>query len=57
MRSPIVVGVFLLIALVGAGTLAARGNSYVGSDKQWTIVNLPDPVSVKGEFMMSSLRR
>ena len=52
MRSRIVVGVFLLIALVGAGTLAARGNSYVGSDKQWTIVNLPDPVRVKGEFMM-----
>ena len=52
MRSRIVVGVFLLIALVGAGTLAARGNSYVGSDKQWTIVNFPDPVSVNGEFMM-----
>lgn len=52
MRSRIVVGVFLLIALVGAGTLAARGNSYVGSDKQWAIVNFLDPVSVNGEFMM-----
>ena len=55
MRSRIVVGVFLLIALVGAGTLGARGNSYVGSDKQWTIVNFPDPVSVNGEFMMGSV--
>lgn len=55
MRSRIVVGVFLLIALVGAGTLAARGNSYVGSDKQWTIVNFQDPVSVNGEFMMGSV--
>ena len=52
MRSRIIVGVFLLIALVGAGTLAARGNSYVGSDKQWAIVNFPDPVSVNGEFVM-----
>lgn len=52
MRSRIVVGVFLLVALVGAGTLAARGNSYVGSDKQWTIVNFQEPVLVKGEFIM-----
>ena len=52
MRSRIVVAVFLLIASVGARTLAARGNNYVGSDKQWAIVNFPDPVSVNGEFMM-----
>ncbi|MBI3492406.1 MAG: hypothetical protein HY047_11595 [Acidobacteria bacterium] len=52
MRSRMIVGVFLLIALVGAGSLAARGDNYVGSDKQWTIVNFPDPVVVKGEFIM-----
>ena len=44
MRSRIIVGVVVLTALVGAGTLAARGNSYVGLDKQWTVTNFPDPV-------------
>ena len=52
MRSRTSVGVFLLFALVGAGTLGASGNSYVGSDKQWTIANFTDPVRVKGQFIM-----
>ncbi len=52
MRSRIIVGVFLLIALVGAGTLGARGTSGVRSDKQWSVVNLPDPVLVQGRFLM-----
>jgi hypothetical protein len=52
MRSRIIVGVFLLIALVGGGTLAARGNSYVRSDKQWVVRNFTDPVLVKGQFIM-----
>lgn len=52
MRLRVVVGVFLLMALVGAGSMAARGSSYVGLDKQWTIVNFPNPVLVKGEFVM-----
>jgi hypothetical protein len=52
MRSRIVVAVFLLIGLIGAGTLAATGNSYVGIDKQWTIANFVDPVLVHGQFIM-----
>jgi hypothetical protein len=52
MRSRTLVGVFLLITLVGAGSVAARGHSYVGSDKQWSVVNFPDPVQVKGLFVM-----
>jgi hypothetical protein len=52
MRSGIIVGVFVLVGLVGAGTIAAGGTSYVGSDKQWTIANFPDPVLVKGVFIM-----
>ena len=52
MRSRIIVGVFALIGLVSAGTLAARGSSYVGSDQQWTLANFPEPVLVKGQFIM-----
>jgi hypothetical protein len=52
MRSRMIVGVFLLIALVGAGNLAARGNTTVGSDKQWSVVNFVDAVLVKGQFVM-----
>ena len=52
MRSRIIVGVFVLIGVVGAGTLAARGNSYPGSDKQWAATNFADPVLVKGQFVM-----
>lgn len=52
MRSRIVVGVFLLAAVIGGGTLAARGHSDVGSDKQWTVTNFPDPVLVKNQLIM-----
>jgi hypothetical protein len=52
MRSRIIVGVVVLTALVGAVTLAARGNSYVGLDKQWTVTNFPDPVLVKDTLVM-----
>ena len=52
MRSRILVGTFLLVAFIGAGTLAARGNSFVNSDTQWSIVNFAEPVLVKGQFVM-----
>jgi hypothetical protein len=52
MRSRMIVGVFLLIGLVGAGNLAARGNTTVGSDKQWSVVNFVDAVVVKRQFVM-----
>jgi hypothetical protein len=52
MRLRIVVSVFLLVALAGAGAVAARGTSFVGPDKQWTIANFQDPVLVKDRFVM-----
>ena len=52
MKSGIRVGVLLLVSLIGAGTLAARGDNYVGASKQWTIVNFVDPVLVKGQYVM-----
>jgi hypothetical protein len=55
MRSRILASVFLFVAVVGAGTLAARGNTYLSADKQWTIVNFLDPVVVKGEFVMGKV--
>jgi len=50
MRSRIL-GAALLLIIVGAGTLGARGDNYVGAQKQWTIVNFVDPVLVKGQFV------
>jgi hypothetical protein len=52
MRTRILVGLVLLVALVGAGRVGARGTSYVSQDKQWSIVNFVDPVLVKGQFVM-----
>ena len=51
MRSRIVVGVIVLTALIGAGTLAARGSD-VSTNKQWAITNFPDPIMVKGTLIM-----
>jgi hypothetical protein len=55
MRLRMLVGVFLLVAVAGAGTLVARGNSYVSSDKQWTIINIPSPVLVKNQYVMGEV--
>jgi hypothetical protein len=52
MRLRILTGVFLLVALAGASAVAARGTSFVGPDKQWTIANFQDAVLVKGRFVM-----
>jgi hypothetical protein len=40
------------MALVGAGTLAARGIPNVGADKQWALTNFQDPVRVKSTLVM-----
>ncbi len=55
MRLRIVAGVILLVALAGAGAVAAPGTSFVGPDKQWTIVNFQDPVLVKDRFVMGQV--
>ena len=52
MRSRIIVGVVVLTAVVGAGTLAARGTIDVGRNKQWAVTNFADPVLVKGTIVM-----
>jgi hypothetical protein len=52
MTARTIVGALVVTVMMGAGTLSARGDSYVGTDKQWTIANFADPVIVKGEFVM-----
>lgn len=52
MRLVLRVGVLLAVAMIGASTLTARGDSYVGSAKQWTVVNFVDPVLVRGNYVM-----
>jgi hypothetical protein len=51
MKSSIRIGMVLLTAVIGAATVTARGDSYVGFAKQWTVVNFRDPVLVKGQFV------
>jgi len=46
------IGAVLVVTLMAAGTLTARGDSFVGSAKQWTIVNFQDAVLVKGNYVM-----
>jgi len=52
MRSRITVGVVILVGIISAGTVAARVNSNVGTDRQWTVTNFPDPVLVKDTIVM-----
>ena len=52
MRTRIAVGVIGLMAVVGAGTVAARSTNGVRTDKQWSIVNFVDPVYVLDKIVM-----
>src|SRR5262245_47861255 len=52
MRSRILVGVIVLTALVGAGTLAAGSRDNVTTDKQWTVTNVRDPILVGSTMVM-----
>ena len=52
MRSRMFIGVLMVAAVVGIGRVAALGTSHVAADKQWSVVNFPDPVMVKGQFVM-----
>lgn len=45
MRSRIIVGALLFVAVFAIGTRA-------NPSRQWSIVNFPDPVQVKGELIM-----
>ena len=51
MRTRITVGVTLLVALLGVGTFVSRA-SEVGGSRQWTVINFPDAVQVKGAIIM-----
>lgn len=50
-RARIIVGVVLIIAFFGVGTFASRAGERAGQ-RQWTIVNFPEPMEVQGQFMM-----
>ena len=51
MRVRVIVGAALIIGLFGVGTFTSRAGDAAGL-RQWTIVNFPDPVQVKGELVM-----
>jgi len=51
MKTRIVVGVLLLIAVLGVGTYASRAGEVAGQ-RQWTIVNFTEPVQVKDQIVM-----
>jgi len=51
MKTRIIVGVLLLIAVFGVGTYASRAGDVAGS-RQWTIVNFAEPVQVKDAVLM-----
>ena len=55
MRTRMIVGGILFVAAIVAGTIVARASTVVGSDTQWTIVNFPETVQVKGQFVMGKV--
>jgi len=51
MKTRIIVGVLLLIAVLGVGTYTSRAGDVAGR-RQWTIVNFVEPVQVKDQILM-----
>jgi len=52
MRSRILIGAFILFGAAAGVTLAAKGSTFVGMNKQWTVTNFADPVLVSGRVIM-----
>ena len=52
MKARLIFGAVIVVGLFGVGTFASRGDASVSAPRQWTIVNVLDPVSVKGEIVM-----
>jgi hypothetical protein len=52
MRFRLFVGAFLIVGVVAAGSLAAKGSTFVSASKQWTVTNFQDPVLVNGRVIM-----
>ena len=50
MRIRILVGVLLVAGLFTTGSVASA--RYTAGDRQWTVVNFPDPVLVQDKFVM-----
>ena len=50
MRVTVLVGALLLVGLVGARTFATDGHA-VGPQRQWSIVNFPEPTQVGRAFL------
>ncbi|MGE5242696.1 MAG: hypothetical protein ACM3SQ_00525 [Betaproteobacteria bacterium] len=50
MRTRVLVGVFLLVASLGAGTLATSGDG-VAPLKQWALVNFVEPTRVGSDIL------
>jgi len=48
---PLIGGVIIFAILVGV-SLAAKGSTFVGANKQWTVTNFADPVLVNGRLVM-----
>ncbi|HMF97764.1 MAG TPA: hypothetical protein VKE96_25870 [Vicinamibacterales bacterium] len=51
MRSRILIGIVVVIATLGIGALTSRAGDHAGA-RQWSIVNFPDPILVKGQLVM-----
>jgi hypothetical protein len=51
MRTRLIVGLAVVGVVLGVGALASRAGD-VTTSRQWTIVNFPDPVQVKGQIIM-----
>ena len=51
MRTRIIVGVVLVMALFCVGTFASRAGERAGQ-RQWTIVNFIDPVQIQDRVVM-----
>jgi hypothetical protein len=51
MRTRIIVGVAVVVALLGVGTFTSRAGDVAGA-RQWTLVNFTDPVLVQDQIVM-----
>ena len=54
MKTRIIVGVALLIAVLGVGTYTSRA-AVVSNGRHWTTISFMEPVMVKNQFIMGSV--
>jgi len=52
MKSRILVAALMVVGLLGTGAFAGRGDASASAARQWTLVNFPTPVSVRGWIVM-----